>query len=110
MALSLNEDQQGARSRKEAMTQAYLSGAYTMAEIGDHFGVHYYDGEPRSARIGRNLAGNVGVEKFKNSQKPFMLHEGLKTPIAWQDVQKVRPARPQGIWRAERTAVREHGK
>jgi len=25
---------------KEAMTQAYLSGAYTMAEIGDHFGVH----------------------------------------------------------------------
>ncbi len=26
---------------KEALTQAYLSGAYTMAEIGDHFGVHY---------------------------------------------------------------------
>ncbi len=41
MALSLNEYQQGSRSRKEAMTQAYLSGAYTMAEIGDHFGVHY---------------------------------------------------------------------
>ena len=41
MALSLNEYQHGARSRKEAMTQAYLSGAYTMAEIGDHFGVHY---------------------------------------------------------------------
>ena len=41
MALSLKEYQQGARSRKEAMTQAYLSGAYTMAEIGNHFGVHY---------------------------------------------------------------------
>ncbi len=41
MALSLNEYQHGSRSRKEAMTQAYLSGAYTMAEIGDHFGVHY---------------------------------------------------------------------
>ena len=40
MALSLNDYQQGARNRKEAMTQAYLSGAYTMAEIGDHFGVH----------------------------------------------------------------------
>ena len=23
------------------MTQAYRSGAYTMAEIGEHFGVHY---------------------------------------------------------------------
>ncbi len=41
MALSLNEDQYGSRSRKEAMTQAYLSGAYTMAEIGDHCGIHY---------------------------------------------------------------------
>ncbi len=25
-------------------------------------------------------------------------------------VQKARPARPQGLWRAERTAVREHDK
>jgi len=41
MTLSLHEYQQGSRSRKEAMTRAYLSGAYTMAEIGDHFGVHY---------------------------------------------------------------------
>jgi transposase-like protein len=40
MALSLNEYQHGARKRKAAMTQAYLSGAYTMAELGDHFGVH----------------------------------------------------------------------
>lgn len=27
--------------RNEAMARAYLSGAYTMAEIGEHFGVHY---------------------------------------------------------------------
>jgi len=33
--------QQCAQSRNEAMARAYLSGAYTMAEIGDHFGVHY---------------------------------------------------------------------
>jgi transposase-like protein len=27
--------------RNEAMARAYLSGAYAMAEIGEHFGVHY---------------------------------------------------------------------
>jgi putative transposase len=27
--------------RDQAMAQAYLSGAYTMAEIGCYFGVHY---------------------------------------------------------------------
>jgi len=60
MALSLNEYQQGARSRKEAMTQAYLSGAYTMAEIGDHFGVHYMT----VSRAVRELEeqGMVGIE------------------------------------------------
>lgn len=26
---------------RQAIAQAYLSGAYTMAEIGGHFGVHY---------------------------------------------------------------------
>ncbi len=31
-------------------------------------------------------------------------------PLSTQGVQKGRPARPQGIWRAERTAVREHDK
>ena len=28
-------------NRDEAMRQAYSSGAYAMAEIGQHFGVHY---------------------------------------------------------------------
>jgi len=40
MAFSLHDYQEGARNRKEAMTQASLSGADTMAEIGDQFGVH----------------------------------------------------------------------
>jgi transposase len=25
----------------EAMARAYITGVYTMAEIGEHFGVHY---------------------------------------------------------------------
>ena len=41
VALSLNDYQQGYQSRNEAMARAYRSGAYTMSEIGEHFGVHY---------------------------------------------------------------------
>ena len=41
VALSLNEYQQKYPNRNEAMTNAYLLGAYTMSEIGDKFGVHY---------------------------------------------------------------------
>lgn len=41
VALSLDEYQQRYQTRNEAMAEAYLSGAYTMATIGDHFGVHY---------------------------------------------------------------------
>ena len=41
LALSLDEYRNTSRSRDEAMARAYLSGAYTMAEIGRHFGVHY---------------------------------------------------------------------
>jgi hypothetical protein len=52
----------------------------------------------------------VGIEKFKNYQKQFLLQEEIKTTVAMQDVEKVCPARPQGFWRAERTAVREHRK
>jgi len=47
---------------------------------------------------------------LKNYQKQFLLQEEIKTPVAMQDVEKVCPARPQGIWRTERTAVHEHGK
>jgi len=41
MALTLEEYQQRYSERNVAMAQAYLSGAYTMAEIGEYFGVHY---------------------------------------------------------------------
>ena len=41
LALSLNEYQIRHPNRDQAIAQAYLSGAYTMAEIGQHFGIHY---------------------------------------------------------------------
>lgn len=39
--LPLEEYQLRHPDRDEAMALVYLSGAYTMAEIGRHFGVHY---------------------------------------------------------------------
>ena len=39
--MPLTEYQQRYSQRQEAMARAYLSGAYTMAEIGEYFGVHY---------------------------------------------------------------------
>ncbi|MGC1951230.1 MAG: hypothetical protein WA970_01310 [Gammaproteobacteria bacterium] len=41
VALSLANYRQRFSTRDEAMARAYLSGAYTMAKIGQHFGVHY---------------------------------------------------------------------
>jgi REP element-mobilizing transposase RayT len=41
LAQPLSEYQKLYGERNEAMARAYLSGAYTMAEIGEHFGVHY---------------------------------------------------------------------
>jgi putative transposase len=41
VALPLAEYEQHHSDRIEAMARAYLSGAYTMSEIGAHFGVHY---------------------------------------------------------------------
>jgi len=41
LAPSLLEFHRRYNERDEAMARAYLSGAYTMAEIGKHFGVHY---------------------------------------------------------------------
>lgn len=41
LALPLAEYQTRYPDRNEAMSQAYQSGAYTMAEIARHFGVHY---------------------------------------------------------------------
>ena len=41
VALSLDEYRMRHPDRDEAMARAYLSGAYTMAQIGQNFGVHY---------------------------------------------------------------------
>ena len=41
VAMPLTEYQQRYSQRQVAMARAYLSGAYTMAEIGEYFGVHY---------------------------------------------------------------------
>jgi putative transposase len=41
LAKPLHEYQILYSERNEAMARAYLSGFYTMLEIGDHFGVHY---------------------------------------------------------------------
>lgn len=41
LALPLSEYGKKYSERNVAMAQAYLSGAYTMAEIGEYFGVHY---------------------------------------------------------------------
>ncbi len=41
VALSLDEYRMRYPDRDEAMAQTYLSGAYSMAEIGQYFGVHY---------------------------------------------------------------------
>ena len=41
IALSLTDYQNRYEQRNEAMARAYLSGAYTMIEIGLHFNVHY---------------------------------------------------------------------
>jgi REP element-mobilizing transposase RayT len=41
VALPLDEYRASYPDRDEAMALAYLAGAYTMAEIGQHFGVHY---------------------------------------------------------------------
>lgn len=41
LAFGLDEYQERYVQRNEAMAQAYQSGAYTMAQIAEHFGVHY---------------------------------------------------------------------
>ena len=40
-ALLLKQYQEASDSRNEAMLNAYLSGRYTLKEIGDYFGLHY---------------------------------------------------------------------
>jgi len=39
--MTLEEYRERHQNKEDAMAQAYLSGAYTMAEIGRFFGMHY---------------------------------------------------------------------
>ncbi|MDX8399115.1 MAG: hypothetical protein R8K20_02570 [Gallionellaceae bacterium] len=41
----------------QAIAQAYLSGAHTMAEIGKHFGGAINDAKSCSAEIGEGMSG-----------------------------------------------------
>ena len=41
LALDLSVYRKHYSDRTEAMARAYLSGAYSMSEIGEHFGIHY---------------------------------------------------------------------
>jgi putative transposase len=41
VALALHEYRRNFDDRREAMARAYLGGAYTMAEVAEHFAVHY---------------------------------------------------------------------
>lgn len=41
VALALHEYRANFEDRREAMARAYQSGAYTMAEVAEHFSVHY---------------------------------------------------------------------
>lgn len=59
VVLSLDEYQARHPDRDEAMVRAYLSGAYTMAEIGRYFGLHY-------------MTVSRSVRKFETLQKEML--------------------------------------
>ncbi|MBZ0093949.1 MAG: transposase [Sulfuricella sp.] len=56
IALTLDEYRERHANKDEAMAQAYLSGAYTMAEIGRYFRVHY-------------MTVSRAVRKFEENQR-----------------------------------------
>lgn len=57
IALTLEEYRIRHENKDEAMAQAYLSGAYTMAEIGRYFGVHYMTVSRAVRKFEKNLHG-----------------------------------------------------
>jgi hypothetical protein len=54
--MKIRTEMPGDWPRTWVIAQAYLSGAYTMAEIGGHFGVHY-------------MTVNRAVRKFEENRK-----------------------------------------
>jgi putative transposase len=63
-SIALSLDEYGARHavRDQAMAEAYLSGAYTMAEIGRHFAVHY-------------MTVSRAVRKFEQDRKKMIVKQ-----------------------------------
>ncbi len=66
VALSLEEYRLRHPDKDEAMARAYLSGAYTMAEIGEHFAVHY-------------MTVSRAVRKFERDRKAMLECEPTPT-------------------------------
>jgi REP element-mobilizing transposase RayT len=64
VALTLDDYQMRHSNKDEAMARAYLSGAYTMAEIGRFFGVHY-------------MTVSRAVRKFENQEKGGVMDVGM---------------------------------
>jgi len=60
LAMPLDDYRNCYQNRNEAMTQAYPTGAYTMLEIGKHFGVHYMTVSRAVRQFEKNKQGNVG--------------------------------------------------
>ena len=58
LALPLAEYEQRHSDRNEAMARAYKSGAHTMAQIADYFGVHYMT-VSRAARAFETKCGEI---------------------------------------------------
>jgi putative transposase len=55
---SLSAIERKSRDRDEAIRAAYASGGYTLAEIGDHFGLHYSTVSRIAAETGGDDARN----------------------------------------------------
>ena len=58
--------------RREAVARAFLSGAYTMQEIPDHFGVHY----PTVSRVARSLETSVHDKSLCVYHRSLIHHKG----------------------------------
>lgn len=65
LALALHEYRGSFDDRSEAMARAYLDGAYTMAEIAEHFSVHY---KTVSRAVQKFDAGCIGPTR-QNAEK-----------------------------------------
>jgi len=59
--MPLDEYRRRYQNRNEAMAQAYPSGAYTMLEIGKHFGVHSMTVSRAVRQFEQDKQGYIGM-------------------------------------------------